>query len=772
MASFPSQQKWSWLCKSVAQIVTGFTFPHLHWEETHHDQTLRFLRHILRLLLIIVPAIGLILLVTKPDGWQNGMIGVTVASILYLLNLWWLSRFPSTRWGTINLVFSAIIAIWLTILSYQEYSVPSLLWLAILSWFTIMVAGYKSGLLITLLTVLMFLLYHFNATPLFRQVDASATRYIIVPAGSFMFSFVIFLGCSSLILALLDFSRRRSARELMASEQKRRLYIQQTSMAVIDCDVNGLITGWNRAAHRTFGYTTAEALGQHAIELLTAPDARPAVHTLVTEIKQQILTEVRNINTNYTKDGRIITCEWTNTGIWTETGQFMGFIYSAVDITARIESERELKLAKEQAEAATHAKSSFLANMSHEIRTPMNGVIGMTNLLLATALSAEQAEYVETIHKSGNALLDIINEILDFSKIESGKLTLDLQAFDLHRTLEDTINLLVNHERCHTVALTLQIGATVPHWLVGDAGRLRQILINLLGNALKFTERGTVTLAVDVQQLSGDWAELCFAVHDTGIGIAPTRINGLFERFVQADVSATRKYSGTGLGLSICKLLVDKMDGRIWAESELDKGSAFYVTLRFPLAEHRAPPLRKQLNPATLPKPALHDALTILLVEDNPINQKVALRILAHIGYQATLAHNGKAAVEAVQQHAYDLVLMDLQMPEMDGFEATRQIRRTVPRQRQPHIIAMTAAALAEDHRQALAAGMDDFIAKPIRPDALAQKLTSVPRLQSQVRQPIMLYKARPAYSSGLNQRVAPSPAAAHPSTPPLSERT
>ena len=743
MAIVSRQQKWSWLWsrKSIAHLVTSFTFPRVQLDDNNHDHTLRFLRHILRLLLIIVPTIGLVIFVAKPDGWQNGMIGVSVASLLYLLNLWWLSRFPSTKWATINLVLSAIVAIWLTILAYQEYSVPSLLWLAVLSWFTIMVAGYKSGLWITCFIELTFLLYHFNSTQLFHQVDGSAAPYIIVPAGSFMFSFVIFLGCSSLILALLDFSRRRSARELLASEQKRRLYIQQTSMAVIDCDVYGCITGWNRAAQRTFGYTTEEALGQHAIEFLTAPDARPEARVMVTQIRQQIMAEVRNISLNQTKDGRTITCEWTTTGIWTEVGTFIGFIFCAVDITARIENERELKLAKEQAEAATYAKSSFLANMSHEIRTPMNGVIGMTNLLMATPLSVEQAEYIETIHKSGNALLDIINEILDFSKIESGKLILDLQAFDLHRTLQDTVNLLINHERCREVLLTLEIGATVPQWLVGDAGRLRQVLINLLGNALKFTEHGTVTLAVEVQQLADQEVELCFAVRDTGIGIAPARIAGLFERFVQADGSAARKYGGTGLGLSICKLLVNKMAGRIWAESDVDQGSTFYVTLRFPLAEPRAQSPRR--GPA-LPPPAKRPVppaigLSILLVEDNPINQKVALRILAHIGYEATLACNGRAAVEAVQQNAYDLVLMDLQMPEMDGFEATRQIRRTVPRLRQPHIIAMTAAALAEDQRQALAAGMDDFIAKPIRPEALAQKLATIPRLQTKVRQPLML---------------------------------
>lgn len=730
-----------WLHKLVTRWDSFHPLPSGHLLDANHFHTMRFLRYLLRLLLLLVPTTGILLLISRPYGWQSGVVGITAASLLYWVNLRWLTRRPSPRWGIINLVVSVVVAVWLPILFYEEYPLPALLWLVVLPWFSIMVAGYKSGLLITLFTACSFLLYHSRSVAIL-PIGRAGHKYILVPADSFMVSFVIFLVFSSLLVVLLDVSRRRFERELIASEQKRRLYIQQTSVAVIDCDIHSEITGWNEAAQRMFGYTPAEALGHHLINLLAAPDAAPQLRALADQIRQKQITEVRDIYRNQTKAGRTITCEWTTTGIWTEAGAFIGFICCAVDITARIESERELKLAKEQAEAATRAKSAFLANMSHEIRTPMNGVIGMTNLLLATPLNPEQSEYVETIHRGGNALLEIINEILDFSKIESGKLTLDLQAFDLTRTLEDLVNLLAPKPGGE-IMLDLQIDAVVPRWLVGDAGRLRQILINLVGNALKFTEQGAVTLCVEVQAASEQWVELCFAVRDTGIGIALADIPGLFERFVQADGSTTRKYGGTGLGLSICKLLVEKMEGRIWVESEVARGSTFYVVLRFPRAEPRTLPLRTAplatARHRTLLTPSA--PLSILLVEDNPINQKVALRILAHIGYQAELASNGRAAVEAVQQQSFDLVLMDLQMPELDGFAATRQIRRMVPRQRQPYIIAMTAAALAEDQRQALAAGMDDFIAKPIRPEALAQKLATVPRLPIPSRQPIRLHE-------------------------------
>jgi len=739
MPIFSSPSVWLWPHKLIAFWHSFIVLPYGHLQDANHIHTMRFLRYVIRLLLLLLPTTGLLLVLSRPYGWQSGVVGIAAASLLYWANLQWLTRQPSPRLGIMNLVLSVIVSVWLPILFYKEYPLPALLWLVALPWFSIMVAGYRSGLLVTLFTGVSFLLYHLHSV---AELPISQTghRYILVSADSFMLSFVIFLVFSSLLVVLLDVSRRRFERELVASKQKGRLYIQQTSVAMIDCDIHGVITGWNAAAQRTFGYTVAEALGHNLIELVVAPAAAPQQHTLANQIRQKQVTEVRDIYRNQTKAGRTITCEWTNTGIWTEAGEFIGFICCAVDITARIESELELKLAKEQAEAATHAKSAFLANMSHEIRTPMNGVIGMTNLLLATPLTSEQSEYVETIHKSGSALLEIINEILDFSKIESGKLTLDLQAFELPRILADLVNLLTP-KRYSGVTLDLQIDPLAPQWLMGDAGRLRQILINLVGNALKFTERGAVTLRVEVKAAGEQWVELCFAVRDTGIGIAQAEMAGLFERFVQADGSTTRKYGGTGLGLSICKLLVEKMEGRIWAESQVNCGSTFYVTLRFPVVESRLLPLRSPQLAATCHRlPSTPKApLSILLVEDNPINQKVALRILAHIGYQAELAGNGRAAVTAVQQQSFDLVLMDLQMPEMDGFEATRQIRRTVPRQRQPHIIAMTAAALAEDQRQALAAGMDDFITKPIRPEALAQKLATVPRLPIQAREPIRL---------------------------------
>ncbi|MCP3143539.1 response regulator [Pyxidicoccus xibeiensis] len=649
--------------------------------------------------------------------------------------------------------------------------------------------------------------------------------------------------------------------------------VRNSPVAIVTITRQFRVLSWNPEAERLFGYTPQEALGKHIFELVaTEQTVLPEAERASREVVQR--GRVHSVTRRVRKDGSVVDVELLALPV-SVGGRQLGFIAIYHDIT-------DLQRARQAAEAANQAKSLFLATMSHEIRTPMNAIIGMTGLLLDTAMSEEQRDFVSTIRQSSEALLTLLNDVLDFSKIEAGRFETELHPFDLRQCVESVLDLLAVRASEKGLDLNCDIAPHVPQMLVGDASRLRQVLLNLVGNALKFTEQGGALVTVDGTRSSeahdAPW-ELIFSVQDTGPGIPEDMRAGLFQPFNQLDASVSRRFGGTGLGLAISKRLVEAMGGRIWVEgagaagtgttfsfalnaqsapqvpavhlrqeqpllqgrrvlivddnainrrllgrqlqawgidsvetasgsealSRLQAGARFDVAL----IDHQMPgldgpalatrirqwgdmrnlplllltsPGRRGATPeglfsGVLSRPVkasqLHDALMsclstdvvhahvarveqraprkapspgerpgdrlpldILLVEDNATNQKLALLVLDRLGYRADVAFNGREAVHSATQKRYDVVFMDLQMPEMDGLEATRRIRNELPPRAQPWIIAMTANAMDSDRDQCFAAGMDDFLTKPIRVDALAASLLRCQPRRADARMP------------------------------------
>ncbi len=696
---------------------------------------------------------------------------------------------------------------------------------------------------------------------------AAAKRDQLQLAGIIAFSMLALYVFLILAVKRAERIMKEQQRALAESEYRARMLarvVEQSHDSIVTRDMDGVITTWNRGAETIFGYSKEEALGR-SMRATILKDASE-------DDWQNWLTRLRTGNTfmirgwRPTKSGGRVHIVGSSGPLTDESGRLVGDIAVTHDTTWLERAQEELRRAKESAEAAARAKSEFLANMSHEIRTPMNGIIGMTNLALDTPLNAEQRDYLGTVKSSADALLQIINDILDLSKIEAGKLNIETIAFNLRDSLEQTVRVLAVRAHEKQLELIWSVDAAVPDALIGDPLRIRQIILNLVGNAIKFTAEGEVEIQVQLEDVREREVQLRLRVRDTGIGIPADKCEAIFEAFEQADTSTTRQFGGTGLGLSISRRLVNLMGGAISVRSVAGAGSTFEFSVCLAMQETRAPqqaslspadafydqlvlvvddnarcrellcaylgswgmlpdpcdsasaalakiataraagrPYRLALIDGTLPdadafalaaeanaaaisaivladttqgpaiarareqrhvhalvKPVsqstLHDGvavlldpallqlegenalaagmaatpaapvrrLDVLLVEDNAVNRKLATRLLEKLGHHVAAAHDGAMAVTMTAGRDYDAILMDMQMPVMDGLEATRAIRRRDAARRRTPIIALTANAMSGDRERCIEAGMDDHVSKPIEAAALVAALDRV----------------------------------------------
>ncbi|MDQ2711164.1 MAG: PAS domain S-box protein [Acidobacteriota bacterium] len=488
------------------------------------------------------------------------------------------------------------------------------------------------------------------------------------------------------------------------------------AIAVMDDERNVVIC--NRAFEQLFLFDASELIGHPLEGFLVPGENQSGANQNISDLAAG--KNIAVITRRKRKDGVLIDVDLRGVPLIVD-GQVVGLYAIYQDITERLQKEAELRATKEVAEAANRAKSEFLANMSHEIRTPMNGVLLAAELAAAESPAPLQKEYLDTIRSSGESLLLLLNDLLDLSKIEAGKMELYSAEFSIRTCLDECLSLLAARAGQKSLDISLTVDESIPALVTGDFLRLRQIMLNLIGNAIKFTQRGSVIVRAEYCSDRNEQLVCRFSVKDTGIGIPAEKHSTVFLEFEQADGSTTRRFGGTGLGLAITKKLVHLMGGDLWLESEVGQGSTFSFTACFAPATSAVP--RQRQTDAANPE-IQSGALTILLAEDNPVNQRLAVRLLEKAGHSVRPVNNGRQAVNLLLQFNFDLILMDIHMPEMDGIEATRQIRtRETQSGRHTPIIAMTASAMKEDRQACLVAGMDAYISKPICVDELLATL-------------------------------------------------
>ncbi len=496
-------------------------------------------------------------------------------------------------------------------------------------------------------------------------------------------------------------------------------YIDQivTSMAdgLVVTTLSGKIKTMNPAAQALLEYDEAEVRGQHISTVIRedVPVREVEEKITITNHEQPTTAFIKDIEAVcQTKSGKKIPIAFSCSVVQSEIENFQGYVYLLRDMTERKQAEL--------------AKQEFFAMISHEVRTPISSVTGMASLLLSTDLSLEQQEFVKIIETSGNALLAIINDFLDFSKIESGKLELEAQPFSLQSCVNEVLYMLAPKAKEKGLKITFIDTSELFSLIIADITRLRQILINLLSNAIKFTETGSIEVSAKANEIgrSPDGKksyEIQFAVKDTGIGIPRDRTERLFKAFSQVNSSTSREYGGTGLGLAICKKLSELMGGRIWVESEPGIGSTFYFTITASMMEEKVDNSSKDVAINT--QIAEQHPLTILVVEDNVVNQKIVRHLLQRMGYEADVANNGLEALLALRRQPYNVVLMDVQMPEMDGVTATEHICNEWTPENRPWIVALTASGMWGERDRCLASGMNDYLCKPVQIQELIQVL-------------------------------------------------
>jgi PAS domain S-box-containing protein len=514
-----------------------------------------------------------------------------------------------------------------------------------------------------------------------------------------------------------DITERRRIYEALQESEKRLhfLFEEIPHIAVQGYNVNREVIFWNRASEEIYGYTKKEVFGRK-IEDLVLPQEGCEERIKAFDDWVKTGTPIPSGEMmKRTADGRQIAVYSSRLATRNQRGEWEMYVID-VDLSELKRASEELVKAKEYAERASRAKSEFLANMSHEIRTPMNGVMGITALLLESDLSTEQRDNIETIMESTQELMRIIDELLDISRIEAGEVRLHPEPFNMRETVEKVVLLFADRAGRKGIDLSIAIHDSVPKTLIGDAGRIRQVLINLVGNSLKFTHDGHIQIRMQAEK-DGDGWNILADVKDTGIGMSPELQQRIFEKFIQGDTSSKREYGGAGLGLAITRQLIHLMGGEVSVSSEIDQGTTFQFNLKLAAAAEAVP--GGQPAPVSQEDKFAPISADILLVEDNLVNQKVATAMIKKLGCTVTVAVNGARALEQLPLKRFDLIFMDCQMPIMDGFETTRAIRQMVGEIRDIPIVAMTAHALKEDRQKCLDAGMDDYLSKPVHLDSL-----------------------------------------------------